>query len=530
MWDQFCTGHLSAALRLDSLKSSHPVDVPIRRAEEVEQVFDAISYCKGASVVRMIKAVLGFKHFQEGLRSYMKKFAYGNTDASDLWNAWEEASGKPVGELMGSWTHQMGFPLVRVMREDWQADKVTLELEQSWFLSDGSDLDEEEQKKTWTIPIMTCTEEGTQLDMTLMREKSATVTIPLASAGGWVKLNAGQEVPMRVLPTEEMLKRCELGIKSNAMHPSDRAGILTDAYALVKAGKMLPESLIKFLCAYKEETDYIVWEGIAGVLNGLDSILSDDEKMAAKFQEFAKAMVVPLIEKVGWETQANDGHLTTLLRGLMISLLSTFAYDDENVAKEATHRFRAFQENHSDVKSLPSDMRSHVFKIVLKNGGAEEYKQVKSYFFEATDNAERKHVLNALGSTQDPTLKLATMEWSTSGEIKLQDFFYVMGSVGRSSKEGREISWKYFQDNFEKIKGMLGKAAPSLMDAVIVMCVGSFCSKEKADEIDSFFETHPLPQSTRKIAQTTESMRANAKFLAVLQASALSKGDFWVGL
>lgn len=35
MWDQFTTGHLSAAMRLDAMKSSHPIQVPIRHAEEV---------------------------------------------------------------------------------------------------------------------------------------------------------------------------------------------------------------------------------------------------------------------------------------------------------------------------------------------------------------------------------------------------------------------------------------------------------------------------------------------------------------
>jgi aminopeptidase N len=44
MWEQFVTDHMAAALRLDSLRSSHPIQVPIHHAEEVEQVFDAI--CK----------------------------------------------------------------------------------------------------------------------------------------------------------------------------------------------------------------------------------------------------------------------------------------------------------------------------------------------------------------------------------------------------------------------------------------------------------------------------------------------------
>lgn len=526
MWDQFTTGHLSSAMRLDALKSSHPIQVPIHHAEEVEQVFDAISYCKGGSVVRMIKAVLGMKNFQTGLANYMKKYAYGNTETIDLWSAWEEVSKMPVNEMMASWTEQMGFPLVKVLEEDWKGDAVTLKLEQSWFLSDGSELDPEGAAKKWTIPVLTCTADGTQPDMTLMREQSATITIPVA-AGGWVKLNAGQEVPMRVLNSTEMLKRLSAGIQSKKLHAIDRAALVNDAYALVKAGHQSPASLIELLVNYKDEDDYIVWEGLADTLGGLNVILSDSEEIYDLFQAFAKKMVVNLMTKVGWESRKTDGHLTTLLRGIMIGLVSTFAYDDELVVKEATSRFAAFQADANDIQSLPSDMRTPVFVIVLKNGSVKEYDAVKSYFYSADNNAERKHVLSSIGSTPDPKLKLATMEWATSGEIKLQDFCYPMGSVGRSKRVGREIAWKYFQDNFEKIKGMIGKASSSLMDACIVMCAGGFCTNEKADEIDAFFAAHPVPSSTRKIAQVTESMRANAKFLDILMASELAKKEFW---
>uniref|UniRef100_A0A7S3P4T9 Aminopeptidase n=1 Tax=Amphora coffeiformis TaxID=265554 RepID=A0A7S3P4T9_9STRA len=527
MWEQFTTGHLAAALRLDALKSSHPIEVPIHHAEEVEQVFDAISYCKGGSVARMIQNVLGMKAFRAGLQAYMKEFAYSNTETEDLWNAWEQATnGMPVGEIMASWTEQMGFPLLKVVKEEWSDVEVVLTLEQSWFLSDGAPLDDKGEEKLWTIPILTCTAEGEQEEMMLMREKTATVTIP-APEGGWVKLNAGQVVPMRVLPTAEMLEEYGSGIERKTMSDIDRAGLINDAYALVKAGHLSPESLIKLLGHYKDEDSYIVWEGLSGVLNGLDTVLSDNETMGASLQKFAKKLVLGLAKKVGWESSSSDGHLDTLLRGILISLLASFAYDDPSVAREANQRFTAFLENPKDVQSLPSDMRTSVFKIVLKNGGAKEYEQVKSYFYSADNNAERKHVLNSLGCVPDKKLKLATMDWCTSGEIKLQDFFYPMGSVGRSSREGREVSWTYYQENFGKIKSMLGKSNPSLMDACIIMCAGGFCSREKADEIEAFFEKNPLPSSTRKIAQTTESMRANAKFMDILEASPLSESSFW---
>ena len=171
-----------------------------------------------------------------------------------------------------------------------------------------------------------------------------------------------------------------------------------------------------------------------------------------------------------------------------------------------------------------------MFKIYLKTGGQREFDNVKKYYYSAKDNAERKTVLNSLGSTADEKLKLATLDWTTSGEIKLQDFFYAIGSVSRSGKSGRDLSWQYFQDNHERLAEMLASASPSLLDAVIIFSAGGFCSLEKADEITKFFTENPYPKNERKIAQMTENMRANGKFLKILQASDLSKDDFWRSL
>jgi len=458
----------------------------------------------------MIRAVLGMKAFQTGLGNYMKKFAYGNTETVDLWGAWEESSGMPLKEMMASWTEQMGFPLVKVIGETWEANKVTLELEQSWFLSDGSSVDGDNKK--WCIPILTCTEAGTQKDMIFMREKTAKVEIPLSSVNGWVKLNAGQEVPMRVLATSTMIERLSVGIKNKSLPVCDRAALVTDGYALVKSGNMKPEELIKLLSSYVNEDAYIVWQGLADVLSGLDTVTQDDEDMNSSFKKFARSLVITLADKIGWEKQTEDGHLTVLLRSIMTGLLSKFCNEDESVVNEAKTRFAKFQEDPSDMQNLPSDMRSSVFRIILKNGGEKEWTGIKSYFFTAADQAEKKIVLGTLGASKEAKMKLQTLEWTISGEIKLQDFFYPMGSVGHSSRAGAEISWQFFQDNFQTIKDMIGKGSPSLMDACIINCAGGFCSSEKADEIDAFFKANPLPSSARKIAQCIEGMNINIFF------------------
>ena len=139
MWTQFISDDQSTAMRLDAMRTSHPIQVPIKHAEEVEEVFDMISYCKGASVVRILHAVLGPENFKRGLQIYMERHQYGNTITTDLWKAWEEASDKPIAQIMNSWTTQMGFPLIEVQSRTANADgSTTLACTQRWFLADGS--------------------------------------------------------------------------------------------------------------------------------------------------------------------------------------------------------------------------------------------------------------------------------------------------------------------------------------------------------------------------------------------------------
>ena len=127
--------------------------------------------------------------------------------------------------------------------------------------------------------------------------------------------------------------------------------------------------------------------------------------------------------------------------------------------------------------------------------------------------------------------KTKTLDWALSGDVKLQDFFYPMGSVSGSSKEGLALSWAFLKDNLKTIKDKIGKASSALMDACIVSCCGSFCTDEDADMVEEFFKANPLPNNARKIAQTVENIRANAKLLESLQKhNDLIDEAFWVAL
>src|SRR4051812_48685770 len=131
VWETYVTDTLQGAMSLDSLRSSHPIEVPVKRADEVNQIFDAISYSKGSCVIRMVSKYLGEDVFMEGIRQYLKKHAYGNTETGDLWKSLSAASGKDVATIMNIWTKRVGYPVVAVTENE--ADK-TIHLKQNRLL------------------------------------------------------------------------------------------------------------------------------------------------------------------------------------------------------------------------------------------------------------------------------------------------------------------------------------------------------------------------------------------------------------
>jgi aminopeptidase N len=108
VWDQFLVNEQARGLELDGLASSHPIEVEIPDASKVNEIFDAISYAKGASAIHMLVAYMGEASFRQGMRLYVQRHAWGNAATRDLWRALGDASGKPVSDLMACWTQQTG--------------------------------------------------------------------------------------------------------------------------------------------------------------------------------------------------------------------------------------------------------------------------------------------------------------------------------------------------------------------------------------------------------------------------------------
>jgi tricorn protease interacting factor F2/3 len=149
IWENFFNGEprvesQAGAMERDSLRNTHPIHVQVTSPDEIEQIFDEISYGKGAHVLRMIDGYVGEESFREGVRRYLTSHAYSNARSDDLWSAIEEASGKPVRKIMSAWIRQPGFPIITPRLEDGAL----------YLMQNRMSISEKPEMALWPVPLI----------------------------------------------------------------------------------------------------------------------------------------------------------------------------------------------------------------------------------------------------------------------------------------------------------------------------------------------------------------------------------------
>ncbi|KAG0044198.1 Aminopeptidase 2 mitochondrial [Gryganskiella cystojenkinii] len=504
-WSYFIADGFQMGLALDGLRSSHPIEVPCKHPHEIHQIFDAISYYKGASCIRMLSAWLGLDVFLKGIRRYMKKHAYKNTSTEDLWAALSEESGVDVGAFMNAWIKQVGYPVVDVEEN---ADASALTVKQSRYLSSG-DLAPEEDTARWTIPLGIAPEHSDAKHKTpLLTEDS--VAVNLEKSGHYI-VNSGYNGFFRTAYPPAALTRISQQIKAKdpLFTPGDRVGLLADLGALSKSGHVKTSSLLELLESFEEEDQYVVWVAIAERVNVLSSVFyqqpEDFQKALEKFQRslFSKAAA-----KLGWEPKKTDDYRSTLLRKLLLT--NAGCAGDEAMVAEAKKRFAAYVGG--DVKALNQNLQSAAFEIVVLHGDDSDFESVLKCWREATATDQKLAAIGALTAVPNPALVQQLLEISVSDEVKAQDIGYFFGGLSRNPIS-RHALWEYIKSNWEMLNKRY-EGSMALLGNIVKSGVGRFASEDMAKDCEQFFEGKNVDDISRPIAQSLEVVRSNAKWVS----------------
>lgn len=488
MWTQYYDDETSYAMNRDSLASVQKIQQQVHTPAEIQSLFDpAIVYAKGGSLLNMLHAYLGTDAYREGLRIYLKRHQYKNTEANDLWKALGEASGKDVLGFMQPWISQAGLPVVTVGNSNRSA-----ELHQRRFYRNPKEANGNDQT-VWPIPLLA---EG-QLDNELLKVRTAVVD--LKSSTTPLLLNQGRTGYYLSLYSTEHTDQLASQVRDGKMPVIDRLGLLTDALNLNKAGLSPQLASLKLLDAYRNETSQPVWGAITDHIGALKMFADDDDEQLAKLRGFIQELARDQFERLGWEPIKGEPYFDELLRPLIIAHM---AYSEDELV---VTKLRDLFANATQPSDIWADIRSTVFSVAAKFEGEPALTKLLDWY-EAASAQDRMQIVAGISGLRQPKLIKRALGLVTTDAVKLQDIVYWIIYLARS-RYGRPEVWVWIKDNWPWIVEQFGNDMHYSDFPKYI--ASTFSRVDQLDDYKKFFEPKlNVPELSRTIRQGIEDIES----------------------
>ncbi|KAF9378269.1 hypothetical protein CPB97_009671 [Podila verticillata] len=509
-WANFTISEYQRGLSLDSLRSSHPIEVPVSDPHEIHQIFDAISYSKGASVIRMLSNWLTVDVFLAGIRRYLKKHAYENATTDDLWNALSEESKIDVRVFMDTWTRVIGVPILHVTEED---GLVTVE--QHRFLS-TNDATPEEDQTIWWVPLGVSPRPVSIVDPNqTLKTRKLSFEVPQQKDGGFYLINKNFTGVFRTNYPASAIRH--LGQAILAGNPNlgvaERAGLLADQASLATSGHSSVERLLDLIQYYKNEKAFVVWDLLDSKLNNITQVFSVNDRTYERIQHFQSKLIDRMVHQLGWDFPKDEDYLTSRLRGVILSCAGRSGH--EATVKEAKRRFALFMaaDSTEQDKILHPTARKMAFEVAISQGGVAEFDQVMAYYTNTPKQDQQSMCLMAMGAAvRGQELIQRIFDFALSEQVRSQDFPYVLAGLSMNIK-ARHEAWSWIKNNWNTIVarytgnvGMLGFC--------IKIPVSKMADAAVLKDLDDFFADKDTKEFDRDLEQAKEGLRIRGKWVA----------------
>lgn len=477
----------SMTLNADSISATRKVKSPVASPEDALEMFDEITYSKGASLLFMLENYMGKEKFEKGIKDYMAAHKFGNATTDDLWKALSDKD-LNVGKLMNTWILQAGCPVVSF------DDKGKLAQQRMYFLA--GEIAKNKDRSVWSIPLNIKT--SSEIKPFLLDKSSANATISNA-----LMLNGKGTGYFRTAFDARALKALAACKPSmfEATTPNERITILSDAKAMTVARKLPIADYLEFMSAFKVEQDPYVLKLVIAALDDLNSYINKDEQQA--FADYARSLLRPALDRIGMQPKATDDDVVGSLRGQLLRVLSTYGQDREVI----TYLAGLFATYLDKPRTLDGNLLMPIATNQAYNGGQEEYIMLRAAWLDAKDPESRNRNLIALTAFQNPDVIETAILLAKNPEIKPQDLTHYFGRL-LAGKASKGMAFKFLQDEYEYFAGVLPEdKLPDLVESCAL-----FNTVEKYDELQKFVDKHPMKAGTRAIAKTFEFLRIRRAF------------------
>ncbi|KAI0014943.1 peptidase family M1 [Xylariomycetidae sp. FL0641] len=502
VWSQFVNESMEMAFRLDGMRASHPVHVPVKDVLDVNQIFDHISYLKGCSTLRMLVNHLGEETFLKGVGNYLKKHAYGNAKTEALWQALTEASGKDVNALMGTWIEKIGHPVLTVAEEPGQ-----ISIKQNRYLSTG-DVKPEEDETLWWVPLALEGKAGAQgIQSLALTERDTTVR---DIDDDFYKINSNAFGFYRTnYPPARLAK---LSTQLDRLSNEDKISTIGSAADLAFSGVGTTPALLSFIQGFGNETNYQVWSQVLDSLGSVKAIFGDDDTIKKGLEKFSLKLISNAVEKIGWEFREDEDFLTSLLRKRL--LLNAAINGHPAVTEKATSLFDAWTQG----SQFHPNLKTVVFRTAVKTKPQEAVPALKKEWYNGTSIDGKEACLAALGHVRDESIIKETLLpflFNISPPAPAADSvpsgdMHTLGSGLAANTVARPLLWRFVQDHWDQLTAKM--ANPIVLDRFVKVSLNKFTHAQYLDEMNKFFSDKDTSSFGRTLEQVKDAVRGRAAY------------------
>ncbi|XP_011614185.2 leucyl-cystinyl aminopeptidase [Takifugu rubripes] len=494
----------------DALNSSHAVSTEVDTSEQVEEMFDSVSYEKGASILLMLcTSLLGEQQFRKGLIQYLKQYKGLNTNTEDLWNSLTQVELSTqywnVSEMMTSWTSQKGFPLVTMSRK---GNQVTLTQEHFLLSSDGTT----NASSLWNIPVTyvndSCSLDPTCTQVFNFKTKSATFKVP--ENVKWLKLNYKNTGFYAVHYKDESWAALGEALSHNVsvLTQEDRASLIHNVFALSKFGRVSFLHVLNLLDYLVNETETSPVKEALLQLNTIYRLLDKRQEhgLVARMKDYMLRQFGPLINSQTWKEEERVSK-----QELRAALLETACrLDEESCTAQAKTMFVKYKESNGTFR-IPGDLQQVVFNVAAQS--SEHWTSLLEMYTHVPYDAEKRKMLLALASTPDVKHISWVLAAGLQGDIiQTQELPLVINRVS-SGFAGYLFAWDFIQQNWDRLiqKFPVGSGA---IQSIIKSVTSQFSTQSHLEQAQDFFSRlKDRGSQMRSVQEALETIRLNQRWM-----------------
>lgn len=509
------TGNLFLSVRFraldkDALNSSHAVSTDVNTTEQVEEMFDSVSYEKGASILLMLNASFpGDQQFRKGIIEYLKQFSGLNTDTDDLWNSLTQTDKSThhmnVSQMMTSWTSQKGFPLVTV---NLMGNQVTLTQEHFLLTSDNTT----HTSSLWNIPV-TYVNDGCSLApecRQVFTLKNKSDTFKLSKNVTWLKLNYKNTGFYIVDYGKDGWSALTQALISNVgvLTHEDRASLIHNIFALSRLGRVPFRQVLNLLKYVSADTET---SPVTEALLQLNNIYRQLEKrqesnLASRMKNFIRIIFRNLMANQTWEEEENVSKQE--LRSALLEMACSL--NDENCTQQAMSLFKKYMQSNGTLR-IPGDLQQTVFTVAGQSD--ETWDALFNIYAHATYDSEKRKMLKGLASTQNPQRLVQILLSGLSGSlIQTQELPLVISTMCQSFA-GCLFAWDFIQENWDRLieKFPIGSFA---IQTIIKSVTSQSSTQAQLNKVQAFFSgLKERGSQMRSVQEALETIKLNQRWM-----------------